>query len=336
MDLVLASLPKYLADESEAWKLLESLRWHGTPECPHCGTVSADHYFIASRSGTRTTAKGHTSYRRLWKCQNKTCRKQFSVLVGTIFESSKIPVSKWLLAIWLMNAGKNGVSALELQRQLGIGSYQTAWFMNHRIREAMRREPLASLLTGTVVADETFVGGKPKNKHQQGRGPYLPGGGRGRAGHASVTSGQKVPVLALVEKDSGEVRTRVITDVTGKTLRKAIQEQVDMPNTVLHSDGWAPYIQVAKGMKGHESVDHSSYEFVRGNVTTNQAESFFAQFKRSLDGTYHNVSKVHLHRFATEFEYRWNTRGMTDSRRVQTLIDNTRGRRLSYRPLTER
>jgi transposase-like protein len=146
MDLVLASLPKYLADEASAWQLLERLRWKGTPVCPHCGTISPDHYFIAARSGSRTTAKGSTSYRRIWKCREKGCHKQFSVLVGTIFESSKIPVSKWLLAIWLMNAGKNGVSSLELQRQLGIGSYQTAWFMNHRIREAMKREPLAALL----------------------------------------------------------------------------------------------------------------------------------------------------------------------------------------------
>lgn len=129
--------------------------------CPHCGVIDAAHYFIASRSGERKTRTGATTYRRLWRC--RACRKQFSVLVGTIFESSKIPVSKWLLAMWLFNAGKNGVSALELQRHLGI-AYQSAWFMAHRLREAMTREPLASLVTGTVVADETWVGGAPKNR----------------------------------------------------------------------------------------------------------------------------------------------------------------------------
>lgn len=164
MDLRLADLPKYLSDESEAWKLLERLRWAGTPVCPHCGTASSEHYFVSARSGERRTAKGSVTYRRIWKCREKECRKQFSVLVGTIFESSKVPVSKWLLAIWMMNAGKNGVSALEMQRQLGI-SYQTAWSMMHRLREAMTREPLASLLSGVVVVDETYVGGKPKNKH---------------------------------------------------------------------------------------------------------------------------------------------------------------------------
>jgi transposase-like protein len=172
------------------------------------------------------------------------------------------------------------------------------------------------------------MGGAPKNRHGSRKGQY------GAGGRADLPP--KTPVFALVEKGTGTVRASVITDVTGATLRKAITEQVDMPNTVLHTDGHKAYVHIGREMAGHEYVDHSSGEYVRGNVSTNMAESFFAQFKRSLDGTYHNVSKAHLHRFATEFEYRWNTRGMTDSQRVATLIDNTRGRRLTYRPLTGR
>lgn len=326
--LNLATLPKYLSDESEAWLLLERLRWgtDGTQVCPHCGSIG-EHYFIAAKSGTRETRMGNKSYRRLWKCRD--CKTQFSVLVGTVFESSKVPVSKWLLAMWLMGAGKNGVSALELQRHLGV-AYQTAWFIGHRLREAMTREPLAAMLSGTVVADETWVGGKPKNRHRQGQPQGQ--GGKGKAG----TPKDKTPVFALVEKGSGQVRTKIVTDVTGPTLRKAMGEVIDMPNTVLHTDGHQPYRAIGAEMAGHEYVDHSSWEYVRDDVSTNLAESFFAQFKRSLDGTFHNVSREHLNRYMTEFEFRWNTRKVTDQRRVQTMIDGAAGRRLTYRPLTER
>lgn len=331
--LRLADLPKYLSNEADAWQLLERLRWNETPVCPHCGTASQKHYYLSTRSGERRTRTGNVSYRRLWKCQAKDCRKQFSVLVGTIFESSKIPVSKWLLAIWMMGAGKNGVAAKEMERALAV-SYQSAWFMMHRIREAMKREPLAAMLSGTVVSDESFVGGKPKNRHRQGK--PRPGSGRGLAGQAEVKSGRKTPILALVDAETGEVRPRVIADVTGATLRKAIAEQVDMPNTVLHTDGWKPYVAIGKEMAGHEWVDHDGWEYVRGDVSTNYAESFFSQFKRSVDGTYHSISKHHLDRYLTEFEYRWNTRKMSDAERIEIMIDRTAGRRLSYRPLIER
>jgi transposase-like protein len=324
MELRLADLPKYLSNESEAWKLLERLRWNGEPVCPHCGTISANHYFVSARSGTRQTANGNTSYRRLWKCRERGCRKQFSVLVGTIFESSKVPVSKWLLAIWMMNSAKNGVSALEMHRQLGV-SQQTAWFIGHRLREAMKREPLAGLLSGTVVADDTFVGGAPKNRHASRKGKY------GKGARADLPP--KTPVLALVEKDSSQVRTRVVTDVTTKTLRKAIARDVDMPATMLHTDGHGAYHQIGAEMAGHEYVDHSRGQYVGPTgASTNMAESFFAQFKRSLDGTYHSVSSKHLHRYASEFSFRWNTKGLTDTERVIAMIGNTRGRRLSYRP----
>lgn len=200
--LNLASLPKYLTYEPAAWGLLERLRWpEGQVVCPHCGVMDPKHYFIAARSGERKTRTGATTYRRVWKCRH--CSKQFSVLVGTIFESSKVPVSKWLLAMWLFSAGKNGVSALELQRHLGI-AYQTAWFMAHRLREAVTREPLAALWSGTVVSDETWVSATPRNRHTNERVGA-------KQGHAD-----KTPVVALVHKESGEVRTRVVTKVNGR------------------------------------------------------------------------------------------------------------------------
>ena len=332
--LNLATLPKYLSDEAEAWALLERLRWNGTPVCPHCGTADEAHYFLNARSGSRTTKKGTITYRRIWKCRDRDCRKQFSVLVGTIFESSHVPVSKWLLALYLTAGAKNAISALELQRHLGLGSYQTAWFMLHRLREAMTREPLAGLLSGTIVADETFVGGKPKNRHQQGR--PRPKDGRGISGAAT----EKTPVVALLNKATGEVRAKVVTDVKGPTLRAAITEHVDMPGSHLMTDAAMAYRQIGRDMAGHSWVDHGSHEYVRYEggevITSNMAESFFAQFKRSLDGTYHNVSKHHLGRYVTEFEFRWNTRKVSDHQRVMALVAGTTGRRLTYRPLNGR
>lgn len=167
MELNLVKLPKYLRDEPSAWALLERLRWpDGVPVCPHCGVKDEAHYFINAKSGARKTRTGKDTYRRLWRCRDRGCRRQFSALVGTIFESTKVPVTKWLLAIWLMGAGKDGVTMLELQRHLEI-SYQTAWFMGHRLREAMKREPLASLLSGDVMSDETYVGGRPVDRHRK-------------------------------------------------------------------------------------------------------------------------------------------------------------------------
>lgn len=253
-DLNLATLPVYLSDEAEAWLLLERLRWQdGGPVCPHCGTQDPKHYFIASKSGHRTTRAGNVSFRRLWKCRDKDCRKQFSVLVGTIFEDSKLPVSKWLLALYLMGAAKNGISALELQRHLGI-AYATAWFVLHRLRAAMGREPLASLLSGTVVVDETYIGGAPKNKHRQGAKGHVATHGRGRGGYAD-----KTPVIALISKETGEARTQVVTSVTGATLRETITTNVDMPATTMHTDGAYGYKAIGIDMAGHESVDHSRW-----------------------------------------------------------------------------
>lgn len=331
--LNLATLPKYLSDEAEAWLLLERLRWEGVPVCPHCGTQDEAHYYIASRSGQRTTKAGNPTYRRLWKCRNKPCRKQFSVLVGTVFEDSKVPVSKWLLALYLCGAAKNAIAAKELERHLGV-TYATAWFMLHRLREAMTREPLASLMGTTVVVDETFYGGKPKNKHQQGRAA----GGRGRnqslPGRAKYAS-DKTPIVALIDKTTGEARTRIVADVQGTTLRKVISEHCDMPTTILHTDGAMAYRAIGREMQGHEYVDHEAKEYVRGDVSTNAAESFFAQMKRSIDGTYHAVSRHHLGRYVNEFEFRWNTRKLSDHLRIEAMIAGAVGKRLTYRPAVD-
>ena len=194
----LSDLAKHFSDEAAAWQLVERIRWPDGPVCPHCGSINRA-YFLEPQSGERKTRTGKTSYRRVWKCVE--CREQFSALVGAIFEDTHIPLTKWLLAIHSLCAGKNGVAALELSRTLGI-AYRSAWHMAHRIRYAMQQPALAAKLGGVVEADETYIGGKAHGKR-----------GRGAA--------NKTPVFTLVER-SGEARSRVMRHVTSKNVEKVL------------------------------------------------------------------------------------------------------------------
>ena len=316
----LTQAAKYLTDEDAAWQALEAMRWPSGPECPHCHERERVTY-LAPRDGARKTRTGKVTHRRLWKCNN--CRRQFTALVGTIFEDSRIPVGKWLMAVCLMASAKNGVSAHELHRDLQI-TYKTAWFMCHRLRTAMSLSPAAEKWTGnTVVSDETWFGGEPKNRHRQGRPSRLPGRYGGTPHH-------KVPIVSMVNKDTGEVRSTVLHEVTGYTLRKALDEHTDIATTHLQTDSSGPYKSIRKEFASHESVDHSSYEYVRGDVSTNQAEGYFSQLKRSLDGTHHGVSRVHLSRYTGEFDFRYDTCKVSDSERAVTLIRRAQDRRLTY------
>lgn len=252
VELSVIALADRIQTESDAYAFLEELRWNGTPVCPHCESERV--YFLNPENGvSRKTRTGSASQRRVWKCG--ACRKQFSVLTGTIFHGTKISVRKWLFVIFEMCADKNGVAAREIERRYDL-TPKSAWFMLHRIREAMKREPLAGMLRGTVVADETFIGGKPKNKHQQGRPLRLPNGGKGRSGPIGKTA-----VLSLVSRETGEVRSMVVPEVTGNSLRKAMQEHVDLPNTTLHTDASGPYKKISV------SSQHMSTSTIRPTST---------------------------------------------------------------------
>ena len=271
------------------------------PVCPHCESVNRA-YFLQPKNGHRTTSIGKVSYRRLWKCAD--CRKPFSVLVVMIIERSQVPLSKLLLALFMRASSKNGVAAYEVHRTLGVTN-KTAWFMMHRIREAMKRGGLVGSLQGVVVADETFIGGDEHNKHAKDRK------GVGGGPH------HKVAVLTLIEKHSGEARSRVVPDVTGATLHKAIEEQVGAAGSLLYSDEHAAYGPVGKRFLRHETVAHSTGEYVgRRGTTTNDAEGFFSQLKRSLDGTHHHVSREHLPRYLAELDFRYSTRKISDTARM--------------------
>jgi len=320
-DLSILSLSEKLRTEADAYLFLEGLRWNGRPICPHCGSVRKPYFLNPANGESRKTRTGTASQRRVWKCAD--CRKQFSVLTGTIFHGTKIPVRTWIFVVFEMCASKNGVAAREIQRKYNL-TPKSAWHMLHRIRFAMERDPMAGLLSGRVVVDETWIGGKPSNRHGHKRGQ----GGQGKT--------DKTPVVALVSRETGEVRSRVVPDVKGHNLRRVLDEHVDAALTHLHTDSAGAYIGIGGDFFEHSAVDHSAGEYVRGDVSTNQAENFFSQLKRSIDGTHHHVSREHLDRYLSEFAFRHSTRKSSDTERMAMVGQQVGGKRLTYRIPTQR
>jgi hypothetical protein len=312
-------LANQIETEADAYIFLERLRWGlGRQVCPHCGCESAN-YIRPLNGVSRKTRTGHGSQRRVWQCV--ACRKQFSVLTGTVMHGTKISIRTWLFVIFEMCANKNGLAAREIERKYEL-TPKSAWFLTQRIREAMKRDPLAGMLKGVVRVDEAYIGGVAKNKHAWKREQEKPTGG-----------GKKAIVLSLIEQHSGEVRSRVIPDVTGATLNKAISEQVNPSGSILQTDELTAYTEVGKQFVLHETVNHSEGVYARRNVTTNNVEGYFSQLKRSIDGTHHHVSTRHLPRYLAEFDFRYSTRKDSDTVRMGTLVDGMAGRRLTYRPL---
>ncbi len=311
------ALADRLRTEADAYLMLEELRWHGRPLCPHCGSVG-EHYFLTPANGSsRKTRTGAASARRVWKCRD--CRKQFSVLTDTIFHGTKIPIRTWLLVIFDASTAKNGISAREIERKYGV-TPRTAWHLMHRVREAMKLEPIARLLSGRVVADETWIGGKPSNRH--GFKPDL------------ARSTDKTTVMSLVSRETGEVRSQVVPNVKASTLRSVLFAHTDRTRTDLHTDSGFGYAPVGKAFASHSMVDHTIREYARGDVTTNHVECYFSQLKRSIDGTHHHVSREHLHRYLSEFDYRYSTCHLSDTERMHVLLGKVAGRRLPYRSPT--
>jgi transposase-like protein len=222
------------------------------------------------------------------------------------------------MAFYMLTASKNGVAAFELHRTLGVTN-KTAWFMFHRIREAMKFGPLADMLQGTVVADEAYIGGDPKNRHANARGPERDGRGT-----------DKAPVVSIIHPETGEVRSHVVADVSGLTLGRILMGDVDPMGSTLITDQFKGYNLAGSFFSKHETVNHSAGEYVRDGFTTNAVEGFFSQLKRSIDGTHHHVSRKHLGRYVAEHDFRYSTCKLSDSDRMRRLMHQTGGRRLTY------
>lgn len=306
-DLTLDEIQSRFGTDEAARAYLEEVRWPNGIVCPHCKNADQSKFYTIKAS---TVAKVRDGLR-----QCAICKKQFTVTVGTIFEDSHIPLRKWLVAWYLLCSSKKGISSLQIQRMLGLGSYRTALFMMHRIRYSLKHPSFGKKLTGVVEMDETYVGG------------YSPR-------HGGRSTKNKVPVVALVER-KGDMRSMVMERVTARNLSEAIREHVEVGSTVC-TDDYLPYRRMPK-IFTHKSVKHGRKEYARreGDFTvhTNTVEGVFSLLKRGVVGTFHNVSKKHLPLYLAEFDHRYNHRKTTDGERTVAALKLAEGKRLTLKPL---
>lgn len=297
--LNLTDLAKIYNNEDQVREFFEKLRWPDGPICPHCD--SKEIYTLTPKPESKKPGR-----KGLFKC--KKCRQQFTVTVNTIFEGSHIPLTRWLMAIYLFCASKKGISAHQLHRLLGV-TYKTAWFMAHRIIYATTQSPLKEKLKGTVEADETYIGGKRKGKRCRG-------------------AEKKTPVFSLVERN-GHIKSQPVGNVKAKTLKKIMLGAIAKEAKII-TDEFPSYRWIKRHFAGHEVVDHGNQEYVRGDVHVNIVEGYFSLLKRAITGTFHHVSRHHLHRYVSEFDFRYNYRNIDDGLRTAILIKHAEGKKLAY------
>ena len=292
----------YFSDADTCVTFMAMLRWPEGVTCPHC----------------EGKAVSYLSTRRMWKCMNKACHKQFSVKVGTIMEDSAIKLDKWLAAIWMIANAKNGISSYEIHRALGV-TQKSAWFLLHRIRLAMQTGTFEKL-SGQVEVDETYIGGLARNMHRSERARKITGtGGSG-----------KVAVMGLLERN-GKVRAKVICDATQATLHGEVKCHVEQ-GAELFTDGWKGYNGLREDYV-HQVIDHAE-KYVDGQIHTNSIENFWCLLKRSIKGTYVSVEPFHLFRYLDEQTFRFNTRTGKDADRFVETVKQVAGKRLTYEELT--
>lgn len=304
--------------EDQARTFLEKIRWPDGVACPHCGVVD---------SSTRMHGTAHRP--GLFQCN--ACRGQFSVTTGTIMHRSHVTLAQWILAFYLMCSSKKGVSALQLQRQLGLGSYQTAWHLCHRVRYAMANGPLVGKFgadSGTVEVDETFVGGKARRGVPKDNPKHNP---------------VKTSVVALIDRDKGTARAMPVANVDADTMKAIMRKHIDKTARIMTDDANVYDWTGEEFEGGHRTTVHSRDQFAKWQfdanygasirVHSNTAESFFSLLKRGHVGSFHKWSPRHLHRYCTEFEFRWTMRKATDTERTLKAIRQSDGVRLTYSAL---
>jgi transposase-like protein len=300
---VIENIPLACSDELAAVEFLEKQRWGNDPACVKCGSVD-----VYKMKDAKT---GERNRRYLWRC--KDCKEQYTVRIGTVYEESRIELRHWCYAFWRACTSKKGVSALEISRNCQI-SYKSALFLMNRIRFAMAPDDYQRQLTGIVECDEVYIGPrKPRHKGVSGPG----------------RSTNKIPVFCAVERQ-GELRRRVVADVTAATIQRAIHEEVS-GRARLMTDEYSAYRGLKKTWEGgHETVCHGTKEYARGDVHVNTAESSHALVKRGIMGIYHNISREYLHRYLWQFDFLWNNRKLNDGERTVLAMRAAEGKRLMY------
>ncbi|MGP8173681.1 MAG: IS1595 family transposase [Terracidiphilus sp.] len=307
-DLTLLSVTSRFSTEEAAIRYFEQIRWPDGPFCPHCGNADAKRLYSLTANKAKKIRLG------LYKCAE--CRESFTVRVGTVMEDSHVPLNKWLIGFYMMCASKTQVSALQLQRQLEIGSYNTALFLCQRIRFALMDLFPHSKLGGTIEADETYIGGRIH--------------GKGRA-----YKGNKTPVVSLVER-GGRVRSRVVDSVTGRAITQLLKDNAAATGH-LNTDESPLYVEAGREFTSHDRVNHSEEEYARFDrktgrlASTNTVEGFFGNSKRSIDGTHHHISRKHTALYFAELDHKYNTRKLTDGERTVQGIKGMEGKRLMLR-----
>lgn len=284
--------------EEKCREYLEQQRWDNTPACPFCGSINVCRF---------KTNKG-------FNCREKECRKNFSVTVGTIYENTKIPLTKWFLATYILSVHSKGISSIQLANWLGV-TQKTAWHLNHRIRE-MLKDNTPKLLDGIVEVDETYVGGSESNKHKSKR-------------NASARVSGKTMVFGAVQR-GGNVITKIVPNTTSESLINAVEENV-AEGAIMVSDENKSYRKLNKKYK-HVKVNHSEGEYVRAAAHTNTIEGFWSLLKRQIDGIHHSVSPKHLHRYCNESTFRYNRKKVTQDERFNDAVLNC-NTRLTYKQL---
>ena len=298
-------------DEDKAREALEAVRWPDGAVCPHCGNSDQDK--LAKVEGKKQSHRPGLYY-----CNE--CKGQFTVTVGTVFERSKVPLTKWWMAAHMMNSGKNGVSAHEIHRALGV-TYKTAWFMMHRLREAMIVSSAAPMggSGSAIQADETYWGNTSKRSKSCKKGLK-----------------RKFAIVALVDGDTGEARTfHIQRGVSAHDVREILVTNIDRKSTLV-TDESKLYTKTGTEFGDHQTMNHSGREYVNAaGFTTNNVENFFGVFKRGMRGTYTFCGEQHLQRYLTEFQFRYNNRsglGVSDGERTAKALKGIEGKRLTYRP----
>jgi transposase-like protein len=307
-DLSLMQIVRRFSTEEAAREYFENIRWPNGPVCPHCGNCARDRVYSVAANPEKKIRSG------LYACAE--CKGQFTVTMGTVMEDSHVPLNKWLIAFYIICASKTQVSALQLQRQLELGSYRTAWFLCHRIRFSLASSTPIDMLNGTIEADETYIGGKKR-------------------GHGRAYVGNKTAVVSLVERD-GRVRSSVLKMVNGKQITEFLKQHVSR-EAHLNTDESRLYVKIGQQFASHDVVNHSREEYARHDkktgrlATTNAVEGFFGNSKRAIDGTHHHISSKHTGLYFAELDYKYNTRKESDGSRTVMGIQQMTGKRLMIR-----